>query len=220
MAYGLGNVVDLLSSIVVLWRFYCPGELTHEKEKLLQKREERASMAISFIAVLLGVATITASIGDFKTGAEDPYALQELAAISLASFVVFGTLMTLKFHYAAKLQSPSLYKDALCSLLGCFLSASIFINSSIIEEHASWWKLEPLVAFICGIAALLLGFYWIIHASCVQGLPIFRCIWWIESEGDGMDEMGAPELAPADFGKELELSKQEGDVKTELSSIV
>lgn len=42
LSYGLENAVDLVSDLVVLWRFYCPGgadEATHRK---LERREERA----------------------------------------------------------------------------------------------------------------------------------------------------------------------------------
>lgn len=64
------NCVDFLSSVVVLWRFYCPGELTKERVELLQKREKRASMAISFILMLLGVGVIAAAADDLAHGAE------------------------------------------------------------------------------------------------------------------------------------------------------
>jgi len=41
LSWGLENVVDLLSSLVVLWRFYNPG-VTEARLLLLKKREKRA----------------------------------------------------------------------------------------------------------------------------------------------------------------------------------
>ena len=41
LSWGLENVVDLLSSLVVLWRFYNPGD-TEARNALLKKREKRA----------------------------------------------------------------------------------------------------------------------------------------------------------------------------------
>jgi hypothetical protein len=52
------NFVDFISSAVVLWRFYVPGELTKEREKLLNDREDRAAVAISVLIILLGCLVI------------------------------------------------------------------------------------------------------------------------------------------------------------------
>lgn len=41
LCWGLENLVDLLSSMVVLWRFFAPGD-TPERIILLKKREKRA----------------------------------------------------------------------------------------------------------------------------------------------------------------------------------
>ena len=41
LSYGLENIVDLISSLVVLWRFYNPGD-TEARKLLLKKREKRA----------------------------------------------------------------------------------------------------------------------------------------------------------------------------------
>ena len=41
LCWGLENLVDLLSSLVVLWRFFNPGD-TEERILTLKKREKRA----------------------------------------------------------------------------------------------------------------------------------------------------------------------------------
>ena len=45
LAFGLENFVDLLSSLVVLWRFYCPHGCDEVKLANLKKREERANVS-------------------------------------------------------------------------------------------------------------------------------------------------------------------------------
>ena len=42
LSYGLENAVDLVSDLVVVWRFYCPGELDEATHRKLESREERA----------------------------------------------------------------------------------------------------------------------------------------------------------------------------------
>lgn len=46
LAFGVENSVDFLSSVIVLWRFFVPHGLTEAVEKKLQKREDRASLAM------------------------------------------------------------------------------------------------------------------------------------------------------------------------------
>lgn len=45
LAFGLENFVDLLSSLVVLWRFYCPHGFDEAKLAQLKKRELRADVS-------------------------------------------------------------------------------------------------------------------------------------------------------------------------------
>ena len=70
LMFGLENLVDFASSAIVLWRFYCPGELTKAREEFLMKREERASIGISFILLVLGIFVISAALDDLVGGAE------------------------------------------------------------------------------------------------------------------------------------------------------
>eukprot|EP00529_Nitzschia_sp_RCC80_P034905 CAMPEP_0113473966 /NCGR_PEP_ID=MMETSP0014_2-20120614/18328_1 /TAXON_ID=2857 /ORGANISM="Nitzschia sp." /LENGTH=111 /DNA_ID=CAMNT_0000366773 /DNA_START=142 /DNA_END=473 /DNA_ORIENTATION=+ /assembly_acc=CAM_ASM_000159 len=69
LVFGLENVVDFLSSVVVLWRFFVPGKMTKEREELLKSREVRASTAISFIMILLGLGVVASSSYDLSNGA-------------------------------------------------------------------------------------------------------------------------------------------------------
>jgi hypothetical protein len=174
--------------------------MTKEREELLLKRETRASMAISFILMLLGVGVIATAAGDLAGGAETAYDLEVVLAISFFSIFIFGSLTVVKFRFANKLSSASLYKDGICSLIGTVLASALFVNTLIIEQAPSVWWLDPVVAIIAGFAALGIGIHAIVVASFVQGLPIFTLSWWLMSQGDGMDEMGARE--PKDFGGE------------------
>lgn len=165
--------------------------MSKEREELLQKREKRASMAISFILMLLGLGVIAGSADDLAKGAENTSELRDVLVIAFFSIIVFGSLAVLKFHYANRLDSDSLYKDGLCSMIGTVLAAALFINTLIIEEVPSLWWLDPAIAMICGFVALGLGFHAIIVASLIEMLPIFSLSWWLVSQGDRSDVMDA-----------------------------
>lgn len=46
LAFALENIVDLLSSSVVLWRFYAPSGSDEAQLAKLQAREERANVSV------------------------------------------------------------------------------------------------------------------------------------------------------------------------------
>ena len=198
-----------MSSVVVLWRFFCP-DLTPEVEAKLQAREKRASMAISFILGLLGIGIITTAIDDFTNGMEDFSQLRALLSIAVVSFLIFGLLTIIKFHYALLMSSASLHKDGICSLIGTIMSGALFINTLIIKHVPEAWWIDPAVALGCGIASLAIGCYAVFYASCVQKIPICSYKWWMYSQGDGTDEVNGRELEQRDVA----VSKQAEDVKT------
>jgi hypothetical protein len=180
--------VDFLTSVIVLWRFFVTGELTEAVEKKLQKREERASVAISIIMFLLGLSIIFAAIDDFLAGWSEPSHRELILGLATTSIVTSGTMAVLKFHYSKALCSPSLYKDGLCSLLGATLGAALFFNTLIQDALPGLWWIDPFVSVICGILASVYSAYTIYIALAVDKLRICSKHFWfddIEAGGDG-----------------------------------
>lgn len=198
LCYGLENAVDFISSAIVLWRFYAP-ELDPDIEVRLQKREKRASVAISGILFFLGIVITTQAFADFLRGMEDPEHLKALLWISTVSIFIFGTMAVIKFQYSVALSSASLHKDGICSLIGTILSGALFVNTLIIKQMPDAWWIDPAVALGCGIAAIIIGLYSIVYTSFVQKVPIFSLSWWRLSSGDGTDEISGRDLGPEDL---------------------
>lgn len=205
LVFGLENFVDFLSSVVVLWRFWASGKMTKEREKILKRRDLRASMAISLIMIILGMGIIATSSHDLSVGPEgNTHDLKIVLAMAGTSVFVFGSLSTFKFQYANALSSESLYKDAVCSLIGTVLGAALFTNTLIIRSKPGIWWLDPCVAMVCGFIALFLGINSIYVAWKVRRVPIFALSWWMMSRGDGKPyrkserEVSTGEAASAD----------------------
>jgi divalent metal cation (Fe/Co/Zn/Cd) transporter len=209
LVFGLENCVDFLSSVVVLWRFFSPGKLTAEREEKLQNRELRASTAISFILMLLGLIVITTSSYDLKNGAENQYELTLVVGIAFSSILIFGTLTIFKFQYSNRLDSSSLYKDGICSLIGTVLAAALFVNTLIIRTNPQVWWLDPLVAMVCGFAAFLFGMQSLL-VLCKRGVPICRLSWWFMSRGDGTEDKNDSSTRPSsdDGVSDLEMNEK------------
>lgn len=175
--------MDFLSSVAVLWRFFAPSTLDAALEEKLQRREKRASIGISFILVILGVAVFFGAIADFRQAQDDPDKLGSIVGVSFVSLLVFGFLSIFKFHYASILESPSLYKDGLCSLIGTILSGTLFVNAILIKSTPKLWWIDPFVALLCGIGAGTLGVLYLYKARYTEKLPIFSLTWWLTSQG-------------------------------------
>lgn len=199
LVYGLENCVDFLSSMVVLWRFYAPSEVSDELEQKLSRREKRASVLISFILILLGINVISAAISDFTRGEEDPEGLRDIMAISAVSLLIFGALTCFKFRYAKALQSASLNKDGVCSLIGLILAGALLVNTMIIEKESKFWWLDPVVSMGCGCGAMWYGVRCVYKARYEDKLPIFTAAWWLTSQGDGKDEVSGRPIGPDDY---------------------
>jgi hypothetical protein len=174
----------LFSSIVVLWRFYAPGHITKEREKILKRRELRASMAISLILILLGFGVIATSSYDIAMGpATNQIEMNVVIYIAAFSVLIFGTLTIFKFHYAHALSSESLYKDGVCSLIGTILASALFVNTIIIKSRPEIWWLDPFVAMVCGFAALFIGIHSLFISWKQKRVPICSLSWWMMSRG-------------------------------------
>jgi hypothetical protein len=180
--YGLENLVDFVSSCVVLWRFFAPTSVDAILEQKLNQREERASIAISFLMVALGLCIIMTSVSDFSRGQEESDNVNAILFISFVSIFLFGALAMIKIRFASKLNSPSMYKDGICSVIGTFLAVALFINTAIVIRYPNIWWVDPIAAFAAGVVAIVLGIRAIWNAYTIDHLPIFSKNWWFQKE--------------------------------------
>lgn len=213
-AFGLENFVDFISSAVVLWRFYCPHGCDEAKLAKLQKREERASVAISIVIGILGLFVFSIGILDVTSDDEDTD-LSLLFTISFVSILVFGSLTIIKFKYANDLDSLSLYKDGICSLIGTCLSASLLFTTAIIDHAPGAWYIDPIVSLIIGIGAIVYGFR-VVFKMVQDGVPIFHPEWWVATKEDPKQELPEVEKSGSgdyhEGGKAAEVKNDEHEV--------
>lgn len=206
LVYGLENMVDFISSVIVLWRFYLPPSSDAAEEARLLGREKRASVGISIVLAILGFGTILSSTEDFASGKEESMEnLNVIYYVALVSIFIFGLMATVKFQYARVLNSSSLRKDGICSALGTILAVSLFFNTSMaLASNGRLWWLDPLVAIACGIGSLVYGLKGIYKAYVKEGAPIFTRSWWLYGGGGGSSQKNMEEFEmPAPTANEV-----------------
>lgn len=114
-------------------------------------------LAISIVIGFLGLFVFSIGIWDLTKRDKDTD-LSLLFTISFISIIVFGSLTMMKFKYANDLDSASLYKDGICSLIGTCLSASLLFTTAIIDYAPKAWYIDPIVSLIIGVSAIVYGF--------------------------------------------------------------
>lgn len=153
LGFALENAVDGISSALVLWRFWGGGRSIPEAE--LELREKRASVGIALAFVVLAITvggTASAHLAEHNV----PSNVAALLGISAPSVVVFSTLGAIKLHLGFATRSPSLKKDAACSLCGALLSLGVCIGTAVAHEA---WYFDALVALLVSGALFLHGVY-------------------------------------------------------------
>lgn len=138
---------------------------------------------------------IITAIDDFRRGQDERENFQATIAISFFSMLIFGAMAVVKFQFSVRLDSPSLYKDGVCSLIGTILAATLFIDTLIIRNSPGAWFIDPLVALLAGVGAFFYGIGGMWYAKRIEGLPIFSCRWWFTSQGD--DDSQSPSKSGA-----------------------
>lgn len=125
---------------------------------------------------------VIAAIADLEEGApgdrEVDEALDIVIAIATSSIFIFSFLTFLKLYYAKVLNSESLHKDGLCSVIGLLLSLLIFMNSWLISSHPEFWQIDPYSAMACGAVAVGIGSHGIFRAIFTKKLSIFSTSFW------------------------------------------
>lgn len=140
-------------------------------------------MALSTIIGILGLFLIIVGIVDILE-TEKETELDLLFNISFFSFFFCFVMAIIKLKYADALNSKSMHKDGICSLIGVALSAALVLTTSIIERYPGWWYFDPVAALILGVGATIYGFKKIV-SMVKNGIPIFSIAWWNTSGDSG-----------------------------------
>lgn len=237
LVYGLENVVDFMSSVIVLWRFYSPSgsgdiefagvdaemggaaeeaaaaaQKNQEEEMKLESREKRASIGISIVLAILGFGTTITAAEDFSHGREEIEYLHTIQYLSFISMIIFGGLAHIKLHYAKMMNSSSLKKDGICSAIGTLLAASLFFTTvlELSSNNTLWWT-DPLIAMLCGIGSLIYGLYGVYKGYVRDGLPVCNCYWWIYGGSTMLAANNANPDGPPSPQNDLEFNGGDGD---------
>jgi divalent metal cation (Fe/Co/Zn/Cd) transporter len=148
---GTDLIADLLSSIVLVWRFRVElhgGRPGHEVE-----RRAHLVAALALLAVAAGVAA--SSIAHLASGhGASPSALG--LGVASASLVVLPVLAVGKVRIARAIPSPALRTDAIITFVGA-ATAALTLIGLVLTDAFNWTAADPAAALGIALLAALAG---------------------------------------------------------------
>ncbi|KAG9312381.1 hypothetical protein JVU11DRAFT_6758 [Chiua virens] len=152
--YGLQSAVEVVSDILVTWRFFSairPGsEMESRTSSKIIQIERIATIIIGFSLVSLTIAAIATSAASL---AAHDYPSTTLPSIIIAASAIgiTGLLYFVKRYLARALDSSALNGQALCTLCCMQLSVVLLIGSLIFRVWKGGWWADATTAIVIGL---------------------------------------------------------------------
>lgn len=156
LGYALEALVDVWSSILVLWRFWKDPDGEGHYFLITRRRESRASVGIAFTFVIIGVFTSSLAIVHL-TQRQPPANSSVLLAISGTSIIILTWSCATKLSLSRVLQSNALRKDAVTSGACACMAGAILVSTSVHKSNPSIWWLDACVAVVISCILGVLG---------------------------------------------------------------
>lgn len=148
---GADVLADLMSSLVLIWRFR--EELRgHHASHLLERRAHRVA-SVALILVAVGIA-VTAIVRLASGEGASPEAAA--IAVAAASVVVLPLFAVLKYRIAANVPSGALRMDGHITLVGATMAA-ITLVGLVLTSVLGWSAADPIAALGVALAAAIAG---------------------------------------------------------------
>ncbi|XP_054709609.1 transmembrane protein 163-like isoform X2 [Uloborus diversus] len=159
-AFAADCILDLLSSLVVIWRYFGSPYRT-----LSLSREIKACISLGILFIVAGVGVIGEG-AYFLVVKEVPKWNTVLVVLAAVGFVVCVLLGIAKYVLCKKMESKSLYLDALNSLLSALFALVIIISDVVYLKNKNVWYLDPVLSIVFSCPLIAFGIRTIIlHSS-------------------------------------------------------
>ncbi|XP_012681987.1 transmembrane protein 163 [Clupea harengus] len=148
--FGFDATLDVLSSIIVLWRYNNPAAV-HSAYK-----EYIACLILGVVFILSSLCIVGKAVHDLATKVL-PEVDDFLFIVSVVSGVLCLILAVLKFLLGKALTSRALITDGFNSFVGGIMGFSILISAEVFRYYDSVWFLDGTIGILIGLIILAYG---------------------------------------------------------------
>lgn len=149
LAAGLSVLADVMSSIVLVWRFWSERTARGHGERL----EALAARAVAGCLALIALALAYESLSALLSGSHPGSSVLTIV-VAAVSFVVLAPLAALKRVTAARLSSHALRGDSTISAIGSGTAVLALIGLALFHLLGWWWADRVVALVIAAVAAL------------------------------------------------------------------
>lgn len=146
--FGADSLIEVASAFLVLWRFQGTSS---NSDRFPIARERSATIGIGILFIFLALITVFGALSQLRSGIHPTTTLPGLVVSTLSLSFMFY-LWRSKERVGKALNSPTVLKDAECSLACIKLSFILFGGSLVYMTLPGLWWADS-------VAALLLSFF-------------------------------------------------------------
>ncbi|KAJ8521260.1 hypothetical protein ONZ45_g2059 [Pleurotus djamor] len=159
--FGIQSGIEVISSILVVWRFRHIAKPGEERGLILSPRdlqfEKVASTGIAILLILLGLATEAISMLGLVRH-DEPDASNASLIISASALVIMILIWLPKNYLARTLDSSAMQGEAQCSLSCIQITIVLFAGSLIFRLWKGGWWVDSATSIILGLMFAWEGF--------------------------------------------------------------
>jgi cation diffusion facilitator family transporter len=144
IAFGADSLIEVLSSIGVLWRLLTAGPEASSEQ---HERAERRALIVVGVTFFLLAAYIVVDAGAALAKAEAPENSTLGLFLSVASLIAMPALGLAKQRTARAMGSRALEADAVETWVCAYLSAALLLGLGL-HQLFGWWWADPAGALI------------------------------------------------------------------------
>ncbi|XP_067659583.1 transmembrane protein 163a-like isoform X2 [Haliotis asinina] len=158
--YGLDALLDGISSMVVLWRFYGSDRSVYSA-----KRERVACIVISVLFLVAATCLIGKSANALAMEVKETSS-DILYGLAICNALVSFALAMIKVILGYKLESKTLITDSVITFTGSAVSFGTICSLLAMENTDKYWYLDPVVGVLCGAFLLAWGIKLLVEMAC------------------------------------------------------
>ncbi len=143
IGFGLDNIVESLSGVVLIWRLRQHGKISKAAEERIKKRAQKF-VAITFF--ILGPYVLVESIRKLVL-TEIPEPSLPGIVIAIVSLVIMPILTWQKYTTGKQIRSKALMADSKETLACTFLSLALLLDLGA-NYLFGFWQADPIVGLI------------------------------------------------------------------------
>jgi divalent metal cation (Fe/Co/Zn/Cd) transporter len=140
VGFGLDSAVEVLSGLVILWRFTRKERDAEHAERLERRSVLLVGLSFFVLAAYVGWEAVTKVFGQ-----EQAEASWGGIALAILSLLIMPWLARQKKRTAFQLNSRSLSSDATQTSLCAYLSAVLLVGL-VLNALFGWWWADPVVS--------------------------------------------------------------------------